>query len=209
MFASARPSLGSQLKHGATCDCFIAPLQSRSTLDELLQILTNEIANVTTFAPNVPVVPSSNVTAPEPKLIVIKPPAASRVPEGKSLRQSKNRFVQPTPKPLNGPLSIDDLYAFLEESQQKLKSFGWLPSNYTPLRPRPLHNDPINRSMRDDPTDTDPTSLFSLKHGFVSRNLMQAGRLMQLFDKFDCRCAGDFGRIIDAKKFVRFTVSHV
>lgn len=103
----------------------------------------------------------------------------------------------------------------LEESKKLLVEKGW------------LQDDPNQNNDSEIYSHTETTEeaapLFSMNHGMLSKNFRRFGTLflkiqaqsifsgefMELFDKFDCRCAGNFSAILKAKRFVRFTVAHL
>lgn len=123
-----------------------------------------------------------------PKLVVIHP--SKKATDANALVEDSAPQKAATWDPI---ASLDHLLNVLQKSKEKLSA--WM--NFD--------NDPTRYKQSD---ATGESQLFSLEKGFVTRNIFRLGRFLQLFDKFDCRCAGNISSILNAERFVRFTVAH-
>uniref|UniRef100_A0AC34FN06 Uncharacterized protein n=1 Tax=Panagrolaimus sp. ES5 TaxID=591445 RepID=A0AC34FN06_9BILA len=167
-----------------TCDCFIRGNNGNS-LDELLRSLS--------FETNVTTTPKFH-----PKLFVVHP----------------NRDTKPTMPPIvTPPLEIQQpikqkdnflntLISLIKESQQKLQELGWIQADQDIPKPTIMQPAVVQVAEEESP------NLFSIEQGSITRNIVRIGRFLQFADKFDCRCAGDLSSLVNAKRFVRFTVAH-
>uniref|UniRef100_A0A0N5A3U3 Uncharacterized protein n=1 Tax=Parastrongyloides trichosuri TaxID=131310 RepID=A0A0N5A3U3_PARTI len=71
--------------------------------------------------------------------------------------------------------------------------------------------------LRDEPTSSDDveeereniSNPFSFKNGLISTRIKQFTDIISFLDKFGCRCAGNFGSIFKAKKFLRISIAHI
>lgn len=81
-----------------------------------------------------------------------------------------------------------------------MQDLGWIQADQD--IPKPTVMQPIVKAAEESP------NLFSIEQGSITRNIVRIGRFLQFADKFDCRCAGDLSSLVNAKRFVRFTVAH-
>lgn len=135
-----------------------------------------------------------------PKLVVIHPPRDRNGYYNKP-REIIEDSIPNTQKQAWDPFaSFDSILDLLQKSQRKLNS--WIQSDNGKSESA---YDPTKYTHQDEYEET----LFSLEKGAITRNIVRLGRFLQLFDKFDCRCAGNLTSILNAEQFVRFTVAHV
>ncbi|KAE9554241.1 hypothetical protein FO519_002540 [Halicephalobus sp. NKZ332] len=170
------------------CDCFIGPT-TESPLDELLKLSKPQKMGM-----NPPL-------QRHPKLVIIHPPRETKN-QYNGARQVEDGVPNAQRQGIWDPFqSLDSILHFFQSSQRKLSS--WIQSDIDKNEP---NQDPTKYAHQDGYGES---PLFSLEKGFITRNIVRLGYFLQLFDKFDCRCAGNLSSILNAERFVRFTVAHV
>uniref|UniRef100_A0A0N5B5Y5 Uncharacterized protein n=1 Tax=Strongyloides papillosus TaxID=174720 RepID=A0A0N5B5Y5_STREA len=72
-----------------------------------------------------------------------------------------------------------------------------------------LRDEPTNESTDVEEENTNISNPFSFNNGIISSKIKQFTDIMSFLDNFGCRCAGNFGSIFKAKKFLRISIAHI
>ncbi|CEF71140.1 Hypothetical protein SRAE_X000046700 [Strongyloides ratti] len=72
-----------------------------------------------------------------------------------------------------------------------------------------LRDEPTNESTDVEEESINISKSFSFNNGLISSKIKQFTDIVNFLDKFGCRCAGNFGAIFKAKKYLRISIAHV